>query len=338
MCQAATEGSTNANRNATGRKVSKVLVCGSIALDLLGSYAGSFADYQNRYPIKALNFSLQLEDVRTSFGGCVMNIAYGLTRLGVDCVPLSVAGSNFEERYRDHLTRLGVNLEHIVVDHDYPQCATAILLSDNHGNQITAFHAGSSVSPKRKRAADIDGISDFRLAVLAPEDAPIMLRQARDLNALGVPVLLDPGQGVSGFSREEIRELLELSDYVIANAHEWEILQLNGGVSAADIVATQRQAIVTHAALGVDIHEGNAPPLHVPVVQPRQMVDASGCGDAFRAGYVFGLLRDLPPEICARTGCLTATYNIESDDTQCYDFAMDAFLGRYRDTWGEALP
>lgn len=318
--------------------MSRVLVCGSIAIDYLGSYAGSFAAYQEKFPINALNFSLQLADLRMSFGGCGINIVYGLTLLGVDCVPLTAAGSNFKDHYRAHLEQLGVVLDHIVVDTDYAQCATALVLSDEEGNQITAFHPGSSRSPRRKLPREIDGIEDFALAVLAPEDAPIMLRQARDLNALGVPILFDPGQGVSEFSRDEVRELLSLSDYVIANTHEWEILQLNGDLDAADIIAGQRQAIVTHSGDGVEIHAEGAEPVHVPAVPARQVVDVTGSGDAFRAGYVFGLVHSLPPVQCARIGCLAATYNLEHPETQRYHFTRDEFLQRYRQVWNESLP
>ena len=233
--------------------MSRVLVCGSIAIDFLGSYPGSFAKYQEKYPINALNFSLQLGDLRMSFGGCGMNIAYGLKQLGIHCTPLTAAGANFEDHYRAHLEALGIDLTHIVVDHDYPQCATAIVLSDLEGNQITAFHAGSSPSPKRKLPSEIPDIEHFDLAVLAPEDAPIMLRQARDLNRLGVPVLFDPGQGISEFSRNDVRELLDLSDYVVVNVHEWEIMQLNGRLTASEIIANQRQTIVTHSAGGADV-------------------------------------------------------------------------------------
>ncbi|HKI75358.1 MAG TPA: PfkB family carbohydrate kinase [Pseudomonadales bacterium] len=316
----------------------RVLVCGSIAIDFLGSYPGSFADYQERYPIKALNFSLQLGDLRMSFGGCGMNIAYGLKKLGVDCTPLTSAGANFEDHYRAHLEALDICIEYIAVDPAYLQCATAIVVSDTEGNQITAFHAGASRSTLRKLPSEIPDIEHYCLAVLAPEEAPIMLRQARDLKRIGVPVLFDPGQGISEFSREEVRELLDISDYVIANAHEWEILQLNGHLTEAEVMATQRQTIVTHSAGGVDIFERDTAPVHVPAIAPRRLVDATGCGDAFRAGYVFGLINRLPSQACARLGCLTATYNLENPETQRYSFSPEEFSARYREVWGEAIP
>ena len=316
----------------------KVLVCGSIAIDLLGVYPGSFAEYQEKFPIHALNFSLQLRGLRTSFGGCGMNIVYGLTRLGVDCIPLSAAGENFNDHYRDHLLGLGVNVDYIVVDPEYAQCATAIVLSDALGNQITGFYNGASPSPLRKLPSEIPEISTVKLTILAPEDAPIMLRQARDLSALGIPMLFDPGQGISEFQVEECRELLALSDYVIANDHEWEIIQLNAAMTAQDIIAGQQQVIVTRGDKGVDIFMPGEDPVQVPAIRPEQMVEVTGSGDAFRAGYVSGLIRDATPRQCAQIGCLTATYNLESPETQRYTFTRDECAERYQRVWSEPLP
>lgn len=319
------------------RAKNKVLVCGSIALDLLGRYAGSFADYQQKYPIDALNFSLQLSYLRTSYGGCGMNIIYGLNRLGVDGVPLTAAGANFEDHYRDHLDALGIRTDYIVVDTEYPQCATAIVFSDELGNQITGFYPGASPSPLRPLPRDMDCIDEIAIAVLAPEDAPIMLRQARDLADLGIPVVFDPGQGISEFSADDVRELVDLCDYVITNAHEWEILQLNGRISAGEIIDQTRQVIVTRSAGGVDVYRPGEDRVHVPALRPERIVEVTGSGDAFRAGYVLGLLEGRSPRDSARMGTLAATYNLEAAETQRYDVDRPRFDQRYAAVWGEAL-
>ncbi len=315
----------------------KVLVCGSIALDLLGRYGGSFDDYQQKFPINALNFSLQLSDLRTSFGGCGMNITYGLKQLGVDVIPLTAAGLNFEDHYREHLEQLDIPTDFIVVDPDYAQCATAIVLSDDHGNQITGFYPGASPSPLRPVPESLPCIDEITMAVLAPEDAPIMLRQARSLHRVGIPIVFDPGQGISEFSREAIRELIALSDYVIANDHEWEIIQLNGKLQPKAVLAEVRQVIVTRAARGVDVYAAGEDPIHVPAVELNTLVEATGSGDAFRAGYVSGLIGGRTPETCARLGCLVAAYNLESPETQRYVFTPAEFEARYQLVWEQSL-
>lgn len=316
----------------------RVLVCGSIALDLLGRYQGSFDEYQTRYDVNALNISLQLATLRTAFGGCGMNITYGLRQFGVDAVPLSAAGRNFNDHYRDYLCGLGINIDYIAVDERMPQCATAIVLSDDNGNQITGFHAGGAVSDLRVKPNAIEDIEHYDLAVLAPENADLMLGQAKDLATIGVRIFFDPGQGLSEFTAAELQELIQLSDYVICNDHEWDILQKNAGLSADQVISQVRQAIVTRGADGVDIFIHDKPPLRSPAVPPQEHGDATGCGDAFRAGYVAGLVSGQDAEQCARIGALTATFSLEHEDPQGYRFNHSVFTRRYRDAFGEDVP
>ena len=207
----------------------------------MGRYDGSFGEYQSRYSVKSLNISLPLASLRTTFGGCGINITFGLRQFGIDAVPLSAAGVNFNDKYRDYLCDLGVNIDYIAVDERMPQCATAIVLSDENGNQITGFHPGGALSDRRKKPSAIAEIEDYQLAVLAPESADLMLRQARDIAELGVPIFFDPGQWLSEFSDVELRELIGLSDYVICNEHEWDILQKNACLKAdvAGLIAEQ---------------------------------------------------------------------------------------------------
>lgn len=316
----------------------RVLVCGSIALDLLGRYDGSFGEYQSRYSVKSLNISLPLASLRTTFGGCGINITFGLRQFGIDAVPLSAAGVNFNDQYRDYLCDLGVNIDYIAVDERVPQCATAIVLSDENGNQITGFHPGGALSDRRMKPSAIAEIEDYQLAVLAPESADLMLRQARDIAELGVPIFFDPGQWLSEFSDVELRELIGLSDYVICNEHEWDILQKNACLTADEVIDQVRQAIVTLGPKGVDIYREHRDTVRSPAIQPRQSGDATGCGDAFRAGYVAGLIAEQEAELCARIGALTATFNLEHEDPQGYRFDESEFAQRYRDAFGGDVP
>jgi adenosine kinase len=88
-----------------------ILVTGSTAIDQIGSYDGSFEEYQSSYLVNAFNVSFQLTEMRTSFGGCAPNIAHGLTQLGIDAIPLSSAGRNFVDQYKAHLINLGINID-----------------------------------------------------------------------------------------------------------------------------------------------------------------------------------------------------------------------------------
>lgn len=314
----------------------RVLVCGSIAIDLIGQYRGSFEQYQQKFPVNALNISLQLAGMHTTFGGCGMNITYGLTLVGVDAIPLTSAGRDFRDHYQAHLESNGITTHYIAVDERFENCASCILLGDDLGNQITAFHSGAAVSDQRVLPSEIDGIDEFQFAVLAPEDAPIMLRQARDLSKYGFPVMFDPGQGLAEFKQDELRELLELCDYSICNDHEFDIMQTNAGLSAAEIINQMQQVIVTNGDKGVDIYEqGRA--IHVPAVEVPNIVDTTGCGDAFRAGYVLGKVLDLSTTECGRLGNMMAAENLQSRAPQEYHITREDLFERYTSLFGEPL-
>ena len=157
-----------------------MLVTGSTAIDSIGTYNGSFEEYQAQYPISALNTSFQLTDLKSSFGGCAPNIAYGLHQLGVNVIPLSSAGRNFRDRYLPHMKQLGINVDHITIDDSIEHSASCMMINDLHGNQIIGFYPGPA-NPLRESPADLEEIDRVALAVLAPENAQLMLRQARQL-------------------------------------------------------------------------------------------------------------------------------------------------------------
>jgi adenosine kinase len=313
-----------------------VLVCGSVAIDLIGQYQGSFKQYQENYEIQALNISLQLAEMRSSFGGCGMNITYGLNRLGVNCVPLSAVGANYQDHYQAHLLSLGINTDYIAIDEKYDQCATCILVTDDTGNQITLFHPGAAMSDKRILPGEIEGIENCQLAVLAPEDAKVMIRQARELNRLAIPMIFDPGQVLDKFDQAEIHELIGLSQYAIFNQHEFDMLLTRSGLTEANIRSQLQQVIVTRSEKGVDIYEGTTK-THVDAVPANSILDPTGCGDAFRAGYVYGLILGLEATPCARLGSLMAAENLRSPETQNYSIDSStlkaAYKTMYQDTY-----
>lgn len=316
--------------------MTSVLVCGSAAIDFLGSYTGSFKDYEKRYPTAGLNISLQLSRLNTSFGGCGMNITYGLNKLGVPVTPLTSVGLDFRDRYLGHLESEGIDSHYVCVDESFEHSAHCIIFSDDHGNQITAFNPGASLSVDRVLPREIPHFGEFSIAMLAPEDAPIMLRQARDIARTGVTVIFDPGQGLAEFKQEEIRELLELSHFVICNDHEWEIMQTNADLTAGDIIATH-EVIITRGDKGVDLYSAHRQPSHVDALPDQKNVDPTGCGDAFRAGYIFGMLDAQSPEVCAQYGCVMASTNLSCSETQRYEIDRDTLMQIWQKYYGEGL-
>ncbi|MBT4162236.1 MAG: carbohydrate kinase family protein [Gammaproteobacteria bacterium] len=309
-----------------------VLISGSTAIDQTGFYAGDFAEYESGYSINALNVSFQLREMQTSFGGCAPNIAWGLTQLGITAIPLSSAGRNFRDRYLDHLVAHGIDTSYIAINDDSDNCASCMMINDEHGNQIIGFYPGPG-SPDRKLPSEISEINDVALAILGPEMPNLALAQARDLSAVNVPMIFDPGQVISEYQRAEIVELLSLADILIVNDYEYSVLQKNSGLTPGKIIELVAEVVVTHGANGVEIitQEGI---IHVDALPDVRIVDVTGCGDAFRAGYTCGILEDLNPLGRGQFGCIMAMLNLTTPQTQNYKTSLSEIRSLQRKYYG----
>jgi adenosine kinase len=293
-----------------------ILVTGSTAIDQTGIYDGSFEDYQASYAIKALNVSFQLADMRTSFGGCAPNIAHGLTQLGIDAIPLSSAGRNFVDQYKAHLISLGINIDFIAVADDVANCASCMMINDVHGNQVIGFYPGPD-NPRRQSPETLPFIDNITLTILGPEEPELTLRQGRILFEHNVPLMVDPGQVISAFSRDQIRELLKLARYLVVNHHEFEVLKTNGELTDEEIFGQVPEVILTRGDKGVAIYSGGGI-CDVDAVPDVKVDEVTGCGDAFRAGYAYGIVNNLNLTERGQSGCIMAARNLENPETQRY--------------------
>ncbi|MDE0990512.1 MAG: PfkB family carbohydrate kinase [Pseudomonadales bacterium] len=293
-----------------------ILVTGSTAIDQTGIYDGSFEDYQANYAIKAFNVSFQLADMRTSFGGCAPNIAHGLTQLGIDAIPLSSAGRNFVDQYKAHLINLGINIDFIAVADDVANCASCMMINDVHGNQVIGFYPGPD-NPRRQSPETLPFIDNIVLTILGPEEPELTLRQGRILFEHNVPLMVDPGQVISAFSKDQIRELLKLARYLVINHHEFEVLKTNGELTDEEVFSQVPEVVLTRGDKGVAIYsrEGIC---HVDAVPDVKVDEVTGCGDAFRAGYAYGIVNNFSLTERGQAGCIMAARNLENPETQRY--------------------
>ena len=306
------------------RAPQQFLVCGSLAFDHLLRFQGSFEQYQTDYQVEALNASLPIHDYRICYGGCGGNICYGLGLLGMKATLLSHAGCDFDEQYRRHLTRLNIDCAHVAISPDSPISARCTIISDDHGNQITGFYPGDADPKLRKLPSQLPHIHDIDLALLGPESPELMLRQGRDLQQLGIPLMFDPGQWVSKFTAPDLEWFLNNSQYLIGNAHEISVITATLGVSLTSLADRAHTVIVTRAADGVDIFQAGRLQ-HVPAISAEHIVDATGSGDAFRAGLLFGLSQGLDLNGAAGYGCRLAAAALNSLSPQDYELPADLF-------------
>ena len=310
------------------------LICGSVAYDTILVFPDRFKTHILPDQLHILNVAFMVPEMRREFGGCAANIAYGLKMLGEEGLAMATAGHDFEP-YRARLQALGISSDYIkVVDGAFT--AQAFITTDLDDNQITAFHPGAMQHAHLNKVSDAlerSAGAKIALGIVAPDGRQAMIEHAAQFAAAGVPFIFDPGQGLPMFGPEELSTFIDQADWVAVNDYEWQLLQQKTGLSAADIVSKVRALIVTRGGDGSVIYTKEAT-LTVPLAKPRAVVDPTGCGDAYRAGLIHGLLRGLGWEATGRLASLMGAIKIESRGPQSYQFSRAEFDRRYRDAFG----
>ncbi|RJP67270.1 MAG: carbohydrate kinase family protein [Comamonadaceae bacterium] len=289
-----------------------ILVCGSLAFDTIMTFEGRFAEQILPSQLHILNVSFLVPGLRREYGGCAGNIAYGLRQLGAQAVPLATLGNDGDE-YLGRLRALGVDTQHVSsVAESYT--AQAMIMTDRDNNQITAFHPGAMSmahdNPVPQRA-------DIAVAIISPDGRDAMLTHARQLHEAGVPFVFDPGQGLPMFNGEELRQFIGLASWVTLNDYEAQMLCDRTGLTLDAIAAQVRGLIVTLGAQGCDVWDGGDK-LRVAGVAASEVVDPTGCGDAFRAALLHGLEQGWSLQRCAELGNRMGAVKIASRGGQNY--------------------
>jgi adenosine kinase len=305
------------------------LICGSVAYDTILQFPDRFKSHILPDKIHILNVSFLVPDMRREFGGCAPNIAYSLKLLGDRGVPMATAGHDFAP-YRERLAAQGIAVDHIkVVDGTYT--AQAFITTDLDDNQITAFHPGAM------QHAHLNHVSDagpgIALGIVAPDGRQAMIEHAAQFAAAKIPFVFDPGQGLPMFGAEELKTFIAQARWVAVNDYEWGMLQQKTGFAVSDITAQVEALVVTRGAEGSLIYTKGRT-LTVPCAKPRAVVDPTGCGDAYRAGLIHGLLHGLNWETTGRVASLMGAIKIESRGPQNHSFTQAEFDRRYKDNFG----
>jgi adenosine kinase len=305
------------------------LICGSVAYDTILKFPDRFKSHILPDKIHILNVSFLVPDMRREFGGCAANIAYSLKLLGDRGVPMATAGDDFAP-YRERLVAQGISVEHIKrVDGTFT--AQAFITTDLDDNQITAFHPGAMQHAHLNQVSQAG--SDIALGIVAPDGRQAMIDHAAQFAAAKIPFIFDPGQGMPMFGAEDLKSFIAQARWVALNDYEWGLLQQKTGLTVSDITAQVEALVVTQGAEGSVIYtQGRT--LTVPCAKPKAVVDPTGCGDAYRAGLIHGLLRGLDWETTGRVASLMGAIKIESRGPQNHSFTAAEFDRRYRDNSG----
>jgi adenosine kinase len=262
------------------------LICGSLAFDTITNFPGRFAQQILPEKLHILNVSFLVPTLRREFGGCAGNIAYSLQQLGGRPLIVAAVGEDGKE-YLARIAGWGASTEHVLLLQD-SYTAQAIIITDQDNNQITAFHPGAMQSAHLTRVPDRD---DIRVAIIAPDGREAMLQHAAQLADGQIPFIFDPGQGLPMFDGEELLRFVEQASWVAVNDYEAQMLCERTGQTLASLSRRGlRGIVVTLGADGCDLWE-DGECVRVPGQAATEVVDPTGCGDAFRAALLYGIER-----------------------------------------------
>ena len=306
---------------------------GATAVDYIGSYPNEYEQYEKEYQPKNFNISLQLSGLERFYGGCAMNIAYGLARLNLQGFPFSIIGRDFFDDYQEHVESAGISTKYLEVHGE--TCPTCVMLNDQCGNQIIGFYPGLGTSPDEIPQAIVSKKDEVSLCFIAPQEPELTLKQAKQIKSLGIPIMVDTGQVSPKYHRHHVNKLLELVDYIVINESELEVLKVNADLSEQQFVEPIVQAIITKGRDGVDIISKSSRK-HVKslVVSDSDLRDATGCGDAFRAGFIFGLFEGENSTKASQFGCVMAATKLRSIGAQNFDISPEVLRSIANDLYG----
>ena len=292
------------------------IICGSLAFDSIMNFGGRFSDQILPDQLHNLNVSFFVPTLRREFGGCAGNIAYALKQLGGTPLIMATVGSDGAD-YTQRIKDLGMSTEFVRVVSD-TYTAQAMIMTDHDNNQITAFHPGAMM---QAHVTQVVAHTDTKLGIVSPDGRDAMLQHAEQFKAAGIPFVFDPGQGLPMFDGKELLHFIELASWVTVNDYEGKMLSDRTGLSSADISRKVQGLIVTLGEHGCEVWVDGVKTVVAPV-KACEVVDPTGCGDAFRGALLFGLEKGWPLTRCAALGNQLGAIKIAQRGGQNYSLNL----------------
>ncbi|EJL83394.1 sugar kinase, ribokinase [Herbaspirillum sp. CF444] len=304
------------------------LICGSLAYDNIMQYEGRFSEALLADQLHKINVSFLVPSMRREFGGCAGNIAYNLKLLGGEPVIMATVGQD-SAPYLERFKNLDISTRSIrVIDNSFT--AQCFITTDAGGNQITAFHPGAMSYSHENKVADAGPV---KFSIVAPDGRDGMLQHAEHSAAQGIPLIFDPGQGMPMFSGDDLKHFIDLATYVAVNDYEAELLTARTGLNLEQIAKQVSALIVTRGELGAEIFT-DGQKIDIPCVQADAIADPTGCGDAFRAGMLFGLTKGMDWATTGRLSSLMGSIKIASQGPQNHAPTLAEIDDRFHKAFG----
>ncbi len=301
-----------------------VLITGSMAYDTIMVFQDRFKEHILPDQVHILNVAFLVPELRREFGGCAGNIAYNLKLLGGDPLIMATVGQDFSP-YAKWLEECGINQDEIWgIENAYT--AQAFITTDLDDNQITAFHPGA-MSFSHQNSIPVD--KGVELGTVSPDGKDGMILHAKQFADAGIPFIFDPGQGMPMFSGDELLDILKMARWVTLNDYEARLMEEKTGLSPQQLTEYVDAAIITLGSQGSNILIKDGM-VEIPPVTAKQVTDPTGCGDAYRAGLLYGMQNHLDWETTGRIASLMGSIKVASAGTQNHSFTLDEFRSTYK--------
>jgi len=307
-----------------------IIITGSVAYDYLMTFPGLFQEYFIPDKLEHISLSFLVDSMVKRRGGIAPNIAYTLALLGGKPRVMATVGEDFAE-YRAHLEEIGVDTSLMKV---IPSEFTASFFcnTDQSNAQIASFYPGAMDHAGQLSFYDLDQKPDW--VVISPNAPDAMVKYPRECLALDIPYLYDPSQQIPRMTGEDLLEGVEGASALMVNDYEFELIKKSTGMDQSDMLKGTRFMVVTRGEDGASIYVDDEE-IRIPVVVPKEIVDPTGVGDAFRGGFLTGLSHNLDWETCGKIGVLAATYCLEHEGPQEHRYSAQDFAARFRDHFGD---
>lgn len=307
------------------------LICGSYAYDHIMVFQDEFKNHILPNKVHMLNVSFLVPEMRKEFGGCAGNIAYNLNLLGGSVKPMATVGQDFDA-YQNWMNKCNLDSSYIKVIED-SWTGQAFITTDMKDNQITAFHPGAMSESHQNKVNDASNIA---LGIVSPDGRDGMIAHAKQFVEANIPFMFDPGQGMPMFSGDELKTFIKEATWVAVNDYEWQMLKDKTGLSKEEVVGQVKALIITKGGKGSEIHTQDKT-YTIPAAKVSKTLDPTGCGDAYRAGLLFGLMNELDWQTTGQLAGLLGAIKIEHLGTQNHTFDIEDIKIKYQKQYQEVL-
>lgn len=305
-----------------------ITVTGSLAFDTIMDFQGKFGDHIMPDKIHQINLSFLVNTLKKQNGGTAGNIAYNLALLDQQVSIVGAAGSDFLE-YGEFLKNAGMDTSKIrIIDND--STSSAFIMTDKSDNQITAFYPGAM---KENSSLSIDG--NPTMVVISPNDPAAMINFTKQCQQKNIPYMLDPGMQLPALDSEDLKSMISGATILIGNDYEIALLCDKLALSGVEGLLESVKILITTLGEKGSIIQTKDQKIEVQPAKPTSVVDPTGAGDAYRAGFLAGYMKELDLKVCGQMGSIAACYAVEKYGTTSHTFSKEEFESRYKENFGE---